>query len=158
MINLILKMLEIDENIIIDAWEICAAEISKKSKHLSREKVLTALRKAANEWDIQGMDFIEHVQDKMLSQNINDNKKEISQSILDSVKKCISPQPWQPNEHKRVAKELKISASIVYRAIDKLIELGVFHPQKDGVVYDNNGNVLIVDEQRIKNIELNGDA
>lgn len=136
----------IDDEIILEAWEICATVISRKNKHLSREKVLTALRKAAEKWGIHGMDFLEHVQNKMLSKKVND--KEISQTVLDSVKACISPQPWQPNEHKRVADELKISAAIVYRAIDKLIELGVFHCQKDGVVYDDNGKVLMVDEQR----------
>ena len=73
----------------------------------------------------------------------------ISQSILNQVKNCLTPQPWQPNEHKRVAKELKLPSKLVYRAIDRLIELGIFHPQKDGVVYDEEGNVLMVDEQRL---------
>ena len=61
----------------------------------------------------------------------------------------MSPQPWKPNEHKRVAKELKLKQKLVFQAIDVLIAAGEFYEQKDGVVYDRDGNVLMVDESRV---------
>lgn len=142
---------KIDRNLIMNAWGICAVEISAKSKHLNRDKVLKVLKRAADLWDIQGMEYIEHMQDKMSSASSKLEEKEISQSILDSVKMTLSPQPWQPYEHMRVARKLKLSQKLVSRAIDKLIELGVFHPQKNGIVYDDEGNILMVDETRINN-------
>ena len=123
-----LDLNKIDVTVIMDAWEICATEVNKKSKHLSRDMVLRTLRTAADKWNIRGMDFMEQVQNPLLSRNNRDEENEVSQSILDSVKVTLSPQPWQRNEHRRVAKILNLSNQLVYRAIKKLIEIGEFHP------------------------------
>lgn len=139
----------VDESLILEAWEICSDEINRKSKHLRRDKVLKVIRNAADKWGIEGVEYMQHVKNKMLSNSKAIDEIVISQSILNQVKNCLTPQPWQPNEHKRVAKELKLPSKLVCRAIDRLIELGIFHPQKDGVVYDEEGNVLMVDEQRL---------
>lgn len=145
-----LDLNKIDRNLIMNAWGICAVEINTKSKHLNNDKVLKVLKRAADLWDIQGMEYIEHVQNRIFSASSKFEEKEVSQTILDSVKVALSPQPWQPHEHLRVAKKLKLSPKLVSQAIDKLIELGVFHLQRDGIVYDNEGNVLMVDETRKK--------
>ena len=44
-----------------------------------------------------------------------------------------------------------------YDAVDVLIERGIVHEQKDGIVYDENGKVLMVDPTRCEYtvVELN---
>ena len=146
-----INIASIDESQILEALDIILPEINNvRSKHLSRYKVMNALRVAADRWGIDGMDYMSHVKNVFINQSSAKNFiHELSPEIIESVKACLSPQPWKPNEHKRVAKELKLKQKLVFQAIDVLIAAGEFYEQKDGVVYDRDGNVLMVDESRV---------
>lgn len=146
-----INLTSINEDQILEALDIIMPDISNiRSKHLSRNKVMNALRAASDKWGIDGMEYMCHVKNEFIPKT--SEKKiihDISPEIVASVKASLSPQPWQPNEHRRVAKELKLQPKLVYQAIDMLIAAGEFYEQKDGIVYDREGNVLMVDESRI---------
>ena len=76
---------------------------------------------------------------------------EISPEFLLIVKEKLPIQPWPIGIHKTIARELGEPPSKVSQAISKLIEDGVFNKQKDGIVYDKDGNIVARDAQRNSN-------
>jgi hypothetical protein len=65
------------------------------------------------------------------------------------VNKTLPPQPWKPKIHIDVATHLKAKASKVLAAIQILISTGRRMSQIDGVVYDQDGTVVAVDNERV---------
>ena len=65
------------------------------------------------------------------------------------VHELLPPQPWKPGCHLAVIKELKCTTRDYSQAVSLLVEEGLRNNQKDGVVYDNEGNVLCFDHERV---------
>lgn len=76
---------------------------------------------------------------------------EMTPEFLLIVKAKLPKQPWPIGIHRTIASELGEPPSKVSQAINKLIEDGVFHKQKDGIVYDKDGNIVAKDETRNTN-------
>ena len=51
--------------------------------------------------------------------------------------------------HKVIASQLEEPPSKVSQAISKLVNEGLCYKQKDGIVYDTDGNIIAKDESRI---------
>ena len=66
------------------------------------------------------------------------------------VDRYLPNQPWKPGVHKVVANQLGCSVRRCSEAIEFLIEQGIRNQQKDGVVYDPEGNVIDYDRERVK--------
>lgn len=110
---------------------------------LSRWKVIDKLEIAAEKWNIGGMDFIKNVKNVFVPEIPQLTKHPISLEIVEQVKQTLTPQPWPRDEHKRVASLLNISRGKVAKAIEYLIKKGDFYQQKDGILYDKEGKVII---------------
>lgn len=82
---------------------------------------------------------------------------EMTEELIARVADVLPPQPWRPGVHQDVCRALGVRPSSVYDAIDVLIDRGVFHEQKDGIVYADDGKVLMVDPMRCESTvaELN---
>lgn len=63
-------------------------------------------------------------------------KNLLTDEILEEIEKLLPVQPWEKGIHKQVAHQLEIPEYVVTNAITKLIEMGKFFPQVNGVVYD----------------------
>lgn len=59
----------------------------------------------------------------------------LDEQLLKRVKEEMPPQPWPTGAHKAVAERLRVSPTLVTRALQELTKTGVFHPQIDGVLY-----------------------
>jgi hypothetical protein len=68
--------------------------------------------------------------------------------FLDMVDKELPPQPWKPGVQRQVAEKLGCHAKMVGDAIQTLIASGRRNRQKDGIVYDREGNIIAVDNAR----------
>lgn len=73
----------------------------------------------------------------------------ITDSFLDKLKAIIPPQPWKPGLHRKISRELGCEVSTYFSAVERLIEDGIFYRQKDGVLYDVDGNVVSFDPERV---------
>lgn len=73
----------------------------------------------------------------------------VSEVFVDLVNRTLPAQPWKPGIHLQVAGQLKAKAPKVSAAIQTLIARGTRLRQQDGVVYDRDGNVVAVDEERV---------
>ena len=79
--------------------------------------------------------------------------KEVSYNItdvfLDQVDAQLPPQPWKPGINRQVATALGCSPGKVSKAIDELVGRGRRNRQKEGVVFDREGNVIAIDRDRV---------
>jgi len=65
------------------------------------------------------------------------------------VNELLPPQPWKPGIHKDITQTLKCTNQEYFGAVELLIDEGLRFAQKDGVVYDYDGNVLCFDPERV---------
>ena len=68
--------------------------------------------------------------------------------LVNRVESKLPPQPWRVGIHIEVARQLDVTPEQVQSAIKRLIAQGKVLPQRDGVVYDKEGNVVAVDPER----------
>lgn len=72
------------------------------------------------------------------------------EEFLSAVTAALPPQPWMPRVHVDVAQVLGVKPFRVTKAIKVLIERGVCMKQKDGIVFDLEGNEIMRDETRAR--------
>jgi hypothetical protein len=73
----------------------------------------------------------------------------VSDEFIQRVRALLPPQPWKPGLHKQVAAQLGCTQSEYFVAVTRLIDDGIVHQQRDGVVYDADGNVVAFDPDRV---------
>lgn len=75
--------------------------------------------------------------------------KPITDEFIASVKAVLPAQPWKPGLHRKIAAQLECETSAYFAAVERLIEDGLFLRQRDGVLYDSEGNVVSYDPDRV---------
>lgn len=75
--------------------------------------------------------------------------KEITQVFIDQVRSLLPKQPWKPGVHRAICKELNCDNAEYFAAVERLFEDGVFLRQRDGVLFDAEGNVVSFDPERV---------
>lgn len=65
------------------------------------------------------------------------------------VDRLLPEQPWKPGVHREVTKKLECSNKEYFQSVQLLIDEGVRNKQVDGVVYDDEGNVITFDPERV---------
>jgi hypothetical protein len=72
----------------------------------------------------------------------------VSEAFIDLVNRALPAQPWKPGIHLQVARQLSAKASKV-PAIETLIARGDRLVQKEGIVYEKDGRVVAIDNERV---------
>lgn len=75
--------------------------------------------------------------------------KPLTEEFVMQVKSLLPSQPWKPGLHRRISDQLNCDTSAYFAAVEKLIEDGLFLRQRDGVLYDAEGNVVSFDPDRV---------
>lgn len=83
------------------------------------------------------------------SLSIDRLNKPITDDFIARVKSRLPAQPWKPGLHRKIAKDLQCELYMYFAAVDRLIEDGFFLRQRDGVLYDADGNVVSYDPDRV---------
>lgn len=76
-------------------------------------------------------------------------RKPITDDFIAQVKAVLPHQPWKPGLHRKISDQLKCNTSEYFAAVERLIDDGMFLHQKDGVLYDADGNVVSFDIDRV---------
>lgn len=79
----------------------------------------------------------------------NDQAKPLTEEFIANVRALLPTQPWKPGIHKKISKQLRCETSVYFAAVERLIEEGHFLRQRDGVLYDIDGNVVSFDSDRV---------
>lgn len=69
-------------------------------------------------------------------------KYDISEEFIENVQNKLPMQPWPVGTHIKIAKEMNEKTPKVSQAINTLIERGIYYRQRNGILYDKNGNVV----------------
>jgi hypothetical protein len=72
------------------------------------------------------------------------------QEFLSQVDMLLTEQPWPRGIHIEVAEKLHAKKSNVALAIDQLIAAGKYYQQVDGLLFDSDGNEVLL-EPKIEN-------
>ena len=118
-----------------------------KSRLRLKKTVITVCRAASEEFGIEG------VQAVIRSRTIQDDGREVpykaNMDFALKVHALLPEQPWKPGLHKQITKALNCTNKAFFDAVALLIEEGMWNRQKDGVVYDQEGNILSFDPERV---------
>jgi hypothetical protein len=126
----------------------------------SMQNVLHACSLFAVQRDIAGFNSLGHG-----AGNFLDDKKvrgrrapAIDEEFLMKVRIALPPQPWKPGMHLKVAEQLGCGGAALAAAIERLVEDEVLCTQRNGVLYDLDGNVVAFDPDRVDpdTLELRG--
>lgn len=106
----------------------------------------------AIEWNIKGIERI--IGEKKLDlkdtrlRNFKESKLSMEEFAM-KVNEILPEQPWKPRIHLHVMEILKCTQAEYFDAVKFLIHEGLRYRQKDGVVYDTDGNVISFDNERV---------
>lgn len=87
------------------------------------------------------IDDIETIQNRKNPFN-NTKKYDISEEFIEKVRMELPTQPWPVGTHTKIAKKINEKTPKVSQAINTLIKRGIFYRQKNGILYDKNGNIV----------------
>jgi hypothetical protein len=85
---------------------------------------------------------------------IRNKSVKVDMEFAMKVNSILPPQPWKPRIHHEVTKKLGCTNREYFDAVKLLIDEGLRYYQKDGVVYDPEGNVLCFDPERVNSETL----
>ena len=107
---------------------------------------------ASDYYGITGIQRLEK-NNKFLDNDIRKATK-VDMDFALRVNEQLPSQPWKLGVHKEVVKTLRCTNIQYFSAVEMLIEEGIRNRQKDGVVYDSEGNVLCFDPERVDPISM----
>lgn len=142
----------VDLSIATDAYvdeclEICISGTSKYRGHRLGQDDLNAIAEVCRKsWALEG-NLVEG------RRSVPGNPPGRSPGVVDEdllveVNKLLPEQPWKPGVHQPIASKLGIRPLIVSKAIQTLMARGTRFVQRDGVVFDKNGEELLRDPTR----------
>lgn len=133
--------------------------LQDKNKKISRSEFLLICEKLENIWSVVGLERLSKensVGFNLMSKDDQNRKWNggVSQNFAMKVNQLLPPQPWKPGVHLSILEALSCSKKEYYDAVAFLIDEGLRYVQKDGVVYDSDGNVIMFDEERVDSTTL----
>jgi len=148
-----LEQSKVSENEFQQVWSIIKSNTVQGRTRSDFIKLCTV---AASEFGITGLDRIEREIGALNygtdSPRMSKNPKlqdVVGMDFALKLNTLLPDQPWKPGLHKKVSKELKCTTGQYFAAVKMLIDEGIRHRQKDGVVYDNEGNIITFDSSRV---------
>lgn len=116
-----------------------------------RKDIINVCKQFAASQHISGLEMLKNRPDILFEPHISSRRAPvvITEEFLNQVKSVLPPQPWKPGVHRKITVELGCDIPKFYAAVNRLIEDGVLYRQKDGVLYDQDGNVVTFDPERV---------
>ncbi|MCI0552171.1 MAG: hypothetical protein L0287_14565 [Anaerolineae bacterium] len=112
-----------------------------------KEFILGLCESFSQEFNIGNFQIIEKSKD--LPEYRGKKVVSVDKDFALKVHSLLPPQPWKPGLHREISKKLKCTTQEYFIAVQILIADGLWNRQKDGVVYDVDGNVIDFDPERV---------
>ena len=153
---------DITEELLKETWKLISDHSASEAERPTRgtKRVLKSLFKRAGEtWGIQGYDWYNKPQKRQRShiqEPVQKRSKKVTMDFALQVNELLPEQPWKPGVEYKIMEKLGCTRTEYFQATKTLIEEGIRKFQKDGVVYDSEGNVVCFDSKRVnaKTMEL----
>lgn len=125
-------------------------EIPQKSEWIAFRNVQYVCKEFASKRGIRGIQVLFASRSPLsFAPNSQRSQKSITDDFIDQVKAALPPQPWKPGMHNKISAQINCENWQLRAAIERLIEDGFLLQQKDGVLYDADGNVVTFDAERV---------
>lgn len=119
----------------------------------SRENLIKASKEFAATRQISSVEMLEsrtyYYKLSSTAQLDRRNEAFLTDEFLSKLLSALPPQPWKPGLHKKMAAQFGCDNSTIFEAVSMLVDDGVLYRQKDGVLYDQNGDVVAFDHDRV---------
>lgn len=115
----------------------------------NRSLILDVCRAFAAEFFIAGFEALARAPDQFPQEYSNFRHINISDGLLDKVRRTLPPQPWKPGVNRQLLSTLSCTRDELSSAIDILVQRGEIYRQQNGVLYDLDGNVAGFDADRV---------
>lgn len=116
----------------------------------SKRNVLTACEQTAKTYGVKDLKSLSMTKGLLMSvPRFPSPPKQLTEEFISRVKSLLPVQPWKPGIHRIISEQLKCETSAYFAAVERLIEDGHFLNQRDGVLYDQDGNVVSFDPERV---------
>lgn len=132
-------------------WSRMAAVGSTRAQWSSKQNVASFCLKMEAELGIKNARRIENAPNLVSAAQVPYDKRtqRVDKDFAIKVHALLPDQPWKPGIHKSICDKLGCTVSEYFGAVEQLIEEGLVNRQRDGVVYDAEGNVLMFDPERV---------
>ncbi len=150
-VNQLLKLKESDitDSMIEETCKFVAQKYIKEYM-LSRIYTMSIITEAASLYSISNVERVTKqknifitAKDYYIKRQRRNNKMMVSEEIITQVMKALPPQPWPTGIISKTAEKLKMERSVVYEAINILTERSDVYAQRDGVLFDKEGNIVV---------------
>jgi hypothetical protein len=152
----------ISEQMIRESW-LFVSQRAEEFDHFNpwsvNRFVVAVCKEGSEKWGIEGYRRVgpqnqKPKKDKAKSnEQVRKDKKpksmDVTMEFALEVDKLLPPQPWKPGIENEVIKSLGCTRAEYFGATKLLINEGIRHYQKNGVVYDSEGNVVCFDAERV---------
>lgn len=122
---------------------------------IQRSYFISLCKEAIDKWRIDGIERLVKGKKTEIKYRSQKDPTQIKQKAKITIEfalkenELLPPQPWKPGIDREIVDKLNCSRPEYFDAVKLLIEEGYRHVQKDGVVYDEDGNALIFDKERV---------
>ena len=82
------------------------------------------------------------------------NENTITVEFIEKVNQLLPSQPWKPGTHKQIAQKLSCKESEIYQAVSILVKSGRRYRQKNGILYNEKGEIVEIDAERVDEATL----
>lgn len=146
----ILRLQESDiPDSMVDESSLFVADRYVREFMLSRMYMKTLVKEAADVFGIADTEsFLKRKnvfiveQGYYIPQKLRVKPFHVDEDVVLNVKKALPPQPWPKGTSIQVAHDLELNVRTVQRAIDILIERCDVYAQRNGILYDKEGDVV----------------
>lgn len=142
-----------------EVWDLIISNypLSSNIPYKKKSFYVEASRLASEQFNISDIERVEKL--TKLGGNQNSSRaattqpKQKSHNELSNfslkLNELLPTQPWKPGVHRDMCKLMQCTRQEYYEAIEFLISEGLRNTQKDGIVYDSDGNVVAFDPERV---------
>lgn len=149
-VSQLLKLKESDiTDAIIKDTSMFVAQKYIKEYMLSRVYVMSIITEAASQFGIRNLERVAKqknvfitAKDVYIRKQRRTSRLKVSEDVISQVKKELPSQPWPKGIIAITAEKLHLERSMVYEAVSVLIDRSDVYVQKDGVLFDKEGNIV----------------
>ena len=152
----------ITPSLVGEVWNLAKAEMGETYKDSAAKKslfVAACCTKAASDYGILDVEVVGRrtIPNSHTPENIEKRKprkeekiliRDVPDDFIRRVDAVLPQQPWKPGIHREIAGKIGLDPKDVSAAIGRLMRSGRRHRQLDGVVYNSDGDVIAVDQDR----------
>ncbi|MFM0288909.1 AIPR family protein [Paraburkholderia megapolitana] len=142
---------EITDDLLLDNWHRMMTSGSTRTSWSSKQNVASFCLEMEAELGIKNAKRVQNAPNPINTTQIPYDKRNqrVDREFANRVHVLLPDQPWKPGIHRPICEKLACTVSEYFGAVELLIEEGLVNRQKDGVVYDADGNVLMFDRDRV---------